>query len=210
MIRGTQLRPASVQFGLAVVGAERGGAGKDWSAVAFFSTDTRHSICGDVFNHDSTFAFDHHGLVVGTDAAALKPRIAEYLVEQGDKLTEMGRAFDGRAGETEILCHFVIVNGQMTVVFLVAQHLPWSAKLSNQHCRVCHRFAPLSIGDLVRGKLAEALFNVLIVGCCAVCWRLVATCVEMFGVQTGENDDLRAQKRHIRCGYPHDGAADLV
>ena len=105
LIRGTQLRPASVQFDLAVVEAERGGAGKDWS-VAFFSTDTRHSICGDVFNHDSDlFAFDHHGLVVGTDAAALKPRIAEYLVEQGDKLTEMGRAFDGRAGETEILCH---------------------------------------------------------------------------------------------------------
>ena len=76
----------------------------------------------------------------------------------------MGRAFDGGAGETRILCHFVIVDGQMTVVFLVAQHLPWSAKLSNQHCRFCHRFAPLSIGDLAKGKLAEQLSDVLTVG----------------------------------------------
>jgi hypothetical protein len=136
-------------------------------------------------------------LVVGTDAASLEPCIAEDLVEQGYKLAEMGGSFDGRAGEAEVFRHFVVVDRQMAVVFLVTQHLPWFAKFSNQHRRLCHRFAPLSNGDLFREKLAEEGFNVLSVGFFAVRWRLVATCGEMFVVQRGESDDLRAQKRDL-------------
>jgi hypothetical protein len=46
-------------------------------------------------------------------------------------------------------------------------------------------------------KLAEELSNVLTVGFFVVRWRLVMTCVEMFVVQLGESDDLRAQKRYL-------------
>jgi hypothetical protein len=74
-----------------------------------------------LFNHDSDFfAFDHHGLVVGADAASLEPRITKNLVEHGHKLTKMGGSFDGRTSEAKVFRHFVIVDGQMAVVFLVA------------------------------------------------------------------------------------------
>ena len=109
---------------------------------------------------------------MGTDAASLEPCIAEDLVEQGYELAEMSYS--------------------------------WSPSI----CRGL-RNSPTSIVGSVIGlllfqtvicpgeKLAEEGFNVLTVAFFAVRWRLVVTCGEMFVVQRGESDDLRAQKRYL-------------
>ena len=153
LIGRSQFRSAPVQFGLAVIGTKRGSAGEHRGAVAFFCTDAGHLICGHVFNHDSDFfPFDHHGLVVGTDAAALEPSVAKNLVKDRHELAEVGGAFDGCTREAEIFRHFVVMDRQVTVVFLVAQHLSWPAKFSNQHPSFSHRFAPPSISDLATEK----------------------------------------------------------
>ena len=69
---------------------------------------------------------------MGADAAALKPCIAKDVVQHRHELAEMGGAFDGGACKAEILSHFVVVNRQMSVVFLITQHLSRCAEFADQ------------------------------------------------------------------------------
>ena len=76
-------------------------------------------------------------------ATTLKPGIPEIVVQQMHKLAEVRRSFDRRAAETKVFCHLIIVDRQVSIIFLVAKHLPRMPKLAVLTFTRCHALSPL-------------------------------------------------------------------
>ena len=68
-------------------------------------------------------ALHHHVQEVRTDAAPLEPRLAPAFDRQRIDLAEVGRSFDGRAGEAELRSGRLVVDARVAGVLLLGQHL---------------------------------------------------------------------------------------
>ena len=68
-------------------------------------------------------ALDDHVQEVGRDAPTLEPRPPPVLDGERIELTEVGRTFDRRTGESQLRGLVLVVDAGVAAVLLVGEHL---------------------------------------------------------------------------------------
>ena len=125
LLRGAQLGSPLVELRLPVLGPQGGGPREHGGSIFLFCADAQHPFpFRGLHKGPHLIALEDHVLIVGTDTAPLKHRRAQGLLKEVDELAKMGGPLYGCPGKAQLIRHFIVVNGQVAVVFLRAEHLP--------------------------------------------------------------------------------------
>ena len=125
LLRGAQLGSPLVELRLPILGPQGGGPREHGGSIFLFCADAQHPFpFRGLHKGPHLIALEDHVLIVGTDAAPLEHRRAQGLLQEVDELAEMGGPLYGCPGKAQLIRHFIVVNGQVAVVFLRAEHLP--------------------------------------------------------------------------------------
>ena len=121
--RSALASPAGVEFGLAVIRADRSRPRHHCRAVCFRSRDPSDGGPFDAQARLHLFALDHHRGEVPADATVLEPRPAPHQRAEGIELAEVGRRLDGSTCEPEPAGGVGVVDAAVTAVLLGVEHL---------------------------------------------------------------------------------------
>ena len=124
-----------VQLGR-VVAPDRCRAGEYGCAIGLLGADACQGGRDGLEGSSDLFALHHHVQEVRTDAASLEPRLAPAFDRKWVDLAEVGRAFDGRAGEAELCSGRLVVHARVAGVLLLGQHLRRRSQRPDQRLAV--------------------------------------------------------------------------